>query len=254
MFGKFKKKKKYEPLNYDDRKWFENNMLWLNQEFPDPKIEERKVFTPTKDSFPIVWDKSEKSAMKVLEIIAQAMNINTDEIDLEFYDANIKEINSGAAPIFIHQDETNTDSSGIFLEKNEFGKYTIAINKENLSSPDSLIATITHELSHVKLLGEQRIEENDEIITDLCTVFFGFGIFNANTSFQFHSSNDRWGYKQLGYMKIEEWAYALALFTFMRYEDAPEWSKYLNNTIKRDFDKALIYLIENKDEIFKFND
>jgi hypothetical protein len=92
------------------------------------------------------------------------------------------------------------------------GKYSISLDEALLEKPESLIATIAHELSHVKLLGEKKLEQNDEMLTDFTTVFFGLGIFNANCAFQFYKQNDRWGYSNLGYLKIEEWAYALALF------------------------------------------
>ncbi|MEX0966516.1 MAG: hypothetical protein WD077_04710 [Bacteroidia bacterium] len=134
------------------------------------------------------------------------------------------------------------------------GKYHIALDRGNLQRPEILVATIAHELAHVKLLGEKKLETNDEYLTDLTTVFFGLGIFNANSCFQFYQSGARWGYNQLGYLRQEEWAYALALLAFMREEQNPEWSNFLCTSIKSDFKKSLKYIFENKNQIFNFDD
>ncbi|MBY0426096.1 MAG: hypothetical protein K2Q22_10700, partial [Cytophagales bacterium] len=86
-------------------------------------------------------------------------------------------------------------------------------------------------------------------LTDLTTIFFGFGIFGANTAFQFYQGNDRWGYSKLGYLTQEEWAYGLALWAYLRNEPKPEWIKFLNVTVKKEFEKCLIYIIENKEAL-----
>jgi len=56
---------------------------------------------------------------------------------------------------------------------------------EVLKDPINLIATLVHELSHIILLGEGGLEENDEELTDLNTIAMGFGIFTANSTFKF---------------------------------------------------------------------
>ena len=59
----------------------------------------------------------------------------------------------------------------------------ISIETGQLKNPISLIATISHELAHHILLGENRIEENDELLTDLTAITYGFGIFIGNSRF-----------------------------------------------------------------------
>jgi len=58
MFNFLKSNKKHEPLDKKRRKYFENNFLWLMQEFPEPKFEERRILTPTTADFPRKWNKS----------------------------------------------------------------------------------------------------------------------------------------------------------------------------------------------------
>ncbi len=254
MFNLFKAKKPFEPLDYEQRKYFENNLLWLNQEFPEPPIEKRKVFRPTYIDFPIQWENSEENAKQVLRIVAENMQIDLNEIEIDFYDNGIKEINMGTSTIFLETDTDIPEASGFYHGKNQNGCYQISLDRGNLDKQSSVIATIAHELSHVKLLGQKNMEVNDEQLTDLATVFFGFGIFNANSAFQFFQQRDRWGSRNLGYLTQEEWAYTLALLAFIRYEDKPDWSEYLNATIKADFEKSINYILENEETIFKFDD
>lgn len=254
MFNFLRSNKKYVPLEKELRKYFENNFLWLMQEFPEPKIEERKILTPTIEDFPIKWNKTKENAFEVLNVVCKNMQIDPTAIELDFHENGIKEIDIGSSVIFMEPDPENPEAAGLYQNEKVEGRYRISLDETLIEKPETLIATIAHELSHVKLLGEKQLDQNDEMLTDFTTVFFGLGIFNANSAFQFYNQPDRWGYSNLGYLKIEEWAYALALFAFIRHEDDPEWKQYLSKTIKSDFEKSLRYMIDNEEEIFKFDD
>ena len=251
MFNFLNKNKKSEPLNYELRKYFEQSFLWLNQEFASPLIKDRKILTPTQDSFAIKWDKTRDNAYSALEIISQNMQIQLSDLELNFYSNGLKEIDMGNNIIFLQNDKNYEEAAGLYYGKNKNGKYEIALDEALLENPLNLIATIGHELSHVKLLGEKEMDYTDEMLTDFTTVFFGLGIINANCCFEFIQQSDRWGYNKLGYLRYDEWAYSLALFAFAREEDSPEWKKYLGKTILKEFDKSLNYMISNEVEIFK---
>jgi hypothetical protein len=254
MFNFRKSKKKYEPLDLELRKYFENNFLWLIQEFPEPTIESRRILTPSTSDFPIKWNKSRENANEALQVICDQMQVDPKVIELDFHENNPKEIDMGTSVIFLESDPDNTEAVGLYHKDPASGIYIISLDESLLERPDCLIATIAHELSHVKLLGEKNLEQNDEMLTDLTTVVFGLGIFNANCAFQFYNQIDRWGHSNLGYLKIEEWAYALALLAFIRHEDEPPWKQFLSKTIKSDFEKCLRYMIENEGEIFEFDE
>lgn len=250
----FKSKKAYEPLDYELRKYFENNILCLIDFFPESPLENRKVFLPTQDDIPINWNKSKEDAIEALKIVSEAMRIDPDEIELDFYSEGMTELSTGTFPLFLENDTEEDLTAGLYFDKNTDGKYVVAINETNFGNPDALIATLAHELCHIKLLGEKKMEENDEHMTDLATVFFGFGVFSSNASFQFSQEYDRWGYRSTGYLNYDEWAYSLALFAFLRYEENPAWSEFLNPTIKKEFHRCLQYMVNNEEEIFKFKE
>ncbi len=112
------------------------------------------------------------------------------------------------------------------------------------------MATLAHEFAHIKLLGENRLDFNDESLTDLTTVVFGCGIFNAKSSFKEFKSFDGYGHNTLGYLKQREWGYALALYSFYRNEEKPDWIKFLSPNLKSDVKKGLDFVHANTDKVF----
>lgn len=111
-----------------------------------------------------------------------------------------------------------------------------------------MIATIAHELSHFILLGENRIEENDEYLTDLTAIAYGFGIFLGNSRFQ-HSkfqniSHSGWQMSSQGYLPEQVIAYAMVWLSNYRGEST-EYNKYLNKEMSKFFSQNAEYLQRN---------
>ncbi len=94
------------------------------------------------------------------------------------------------------------DAAGYYWKDD---KEIVAIEASNLGDPMALVGTIAHELAQCRLLGEKRITSeavDHESLTDLTTVFFGMGIFNANSSFRFsqwtRGNSYGWGASKFG--------------------------------------------------------
>jgi hypothetical protein len=254
MFGLFSNNKNIVcPLDQEMRLWMENSILWLATQFGQDAILSKRVLTPTQDDFPIRYDGSQTSLITTAEIVAKQMDINLDEVNLQTYDENIKAFEGGMGNRFfteVDKDSQEKLAAGLYFDKNADGKYDIFIEQQNLSQPENLVATIAHEFSHIKILGEKRLDFNDELLTDLTTVIFGVGIFNANASFRFHQGYDGWGHNSIGYLKQQEWGYALALYAFYRQEENPLWTKHLTKNLQSDFKKSEAYIFANQEKVF----
>jgi len=85
------------------------------------------------------------------------MQLDPNLIELDFYDNGLKEINTGPSFIFIESDPNYPEAAGLYHHEKVDGKHSISLDEALLERPDSLIATIAHELSHVKLLGEKNL-------------------------------------------------------------------------------------------------
>jgi hypothetical protein len=253
MFQLFKKKvvcSVPEPI----REWMGAAFVWLRADFGDEVLLHKKVFVPHFSDFPIQYDGQKEAALKTLEIVAKQMDVVLDNIVLEIYSEGETEINTGSLfgdKLYINQEKGAGRSGGLYWGKDETdGKYHIGLEMKALSEPEKIVATLAHEIAHIKLLGEGRLDENNEHLTDLTTILFGFGIFNANAAFTFRKDSNSWGYSKLGYFTQSQWAYALALQAYLRGEYQPEWIKYLALDIKADFKNNIQFMLQNEDKLF----
>lgn len=254
MFGLFSKKQNNEcPIDPEMRLWMENAFLWLATQFGHDNIATKQILFPTPEHFPIRYDGSKESLMKTAEIVARQMEIDVDIINLDIYEQTIQEFRGDLGHRIwteVDKDSGESLSAGLYFDKNNQGKYEILIEKKNLIDPDNLVASLAHEFSHIKILGERRLNFNDEGLTDLTPVVFGLGIFNANSAFKEHKSFDSYGHRSIGYLKQREWGYALALYAYFRQEENPDWIKYLTPNIKSDFKKSMNFIYDNTDKVF----
>jgi hypothetical protein len=254
MFGLFSKKQKPEcPIDPEMRLWMENAFLYLATQFGHDNIATKPMLQPTPEHFPFQFDSSKESLINTAEIVARQMEIDINEINLETFEQNIQEFGSDFGHRIwteVDNDSDNTLAAGLYFDKNDQGKYDILIEQKNLSDPESLVATLAHEFAHIKLLGEKRLDFNDESLTDLTPVVFGLGIFNANSSFKEHKSFDSYGHNSLGYLNQREWGYALALYSHFRQEENPEWIKFLTPNLKSDYKKSVEFIFTNLDKVF----
>lgn len=254
MFGLFSNKDNCEcPIDGRFRLWMENAFLWLIHQFGHENIISKPILLPTPEDFPVEYNGSKESMIKTAEIIAKQMEIDINSVVLENYQQNIQEFGGDMGyKIFTQVDKESDEklSAGLYFDKNEEGKYEILIETKNLNEPENLVATIAHEFSHIKILGEKRLDFNDEALTDLNTVVFGLGIFNANSAFKEHKTFYSYGHRSIGYLKQREWGYALALYSYYRKEQNPEWIQFLTSNIKSDFKKSRNFINANTDKVF----
>ena len=254
MFGLFSNKNDNVcPLDQEMRLWMENSFLWLATQFGQDTILSKKVLEPTPQDFPFRYDGSQTSLIKTAEIVAAQMDVNLEEVNLQTYDENIKAFDGEMGHrMFTEVDRDSKEklAAGLYFEINKNGKYDIFIEQQNLSQPENLVATLAHEFAHIKILGEKRLDFNDELLTDLTTVVFGLGIFNANASFRFYQGFDSWGHNSVGYLKQQEWGYALALYAYYKEEKSPGWVKHLTKNIQSDYKKSECYIYANQDKVF----
>lgn len=231
----------------------ENAFLWLATQFGHDNIRTKPILYPTQEHFPIRYEGSMESLIQTAEIVAKQMEIDFSEINLDIYEQNIQEFTGDFGHrIWTEVDKSSDEklASGLYFDKNDMGKYDILIEKKNLSDPENMVATLAHEFSHIKILGEKRLDYNDEQLTDLTPVVFGLGIFNANSAFKEHKTFDAYAHNSLGYLKQQEWGYALALYAYFRQEENSDWTKYLTANIRSDFKKSISFINANQNRVF----
>ncbi|GAO42741.1 hypothetical protein FPE01S_01_17590 [Flavihumibacter petaseus NBRC 106054] len=224
------------PVDEDVRIWIERYFQVLLEIFGKENTLGRKVLVPRRSDFPIRYDGSERAAHETLSIVATQMEVPVEQITLDFFEDHLGAITEGSP-------------GGLYWGKGEEGKFEISLVRRKLDDPEGMVAMLAHEIAHIKLLGENRIEENDELLTDLATIFFGLGVFSANAAFKAYYDYKYYGWSQAGYLTQMEWGYALALFAYIRGESQPFWANHLCDNVKADFIQGQNFIANNEEII-----
>ena len=120
-------------------------------------------------------------------------------------------------------------------------------------SPEQLIATFAHELSHYRL--ENAIapipggSDCAELATDLCTVHLGFGLFGANNAFVYKQTSSfdsqGWSYQRSGYLSEPMWTFANAAFVELIGAPPEAYAEFAKYSIAAGMKKNRAYLKAN---------
>jgi hypothetical protein len=237
------------PVTEDDKEWVEEYMLHLRDNFGAEHFDDIQTVLPNREFYNIDFTGTEEDAYFILEQTKIYMSIENDTIRLKFFSDSPLEMDDGTilTTPFDFNGTGYSGAAGTYEEKDN--RIIIAIERKKLKDPPALIATIAHELAHYILLGENRLEENDEYLTDLLVIVYGFGIFLGNIKFRQAALVGRgWEMSSIGYLPEQVIAYAMAWLCAFRKEE-PVWKDMLNASMLKYFNQSFEYIQKHPDKI-----
>src|SRR5688572_13076635 len=194
------------PVDPLAKRWIEQRLRWLNDEFGDDIWLNSPTVLPTNEFFPDVIQNTEDGARALVHRVAEYMCVASSLLDVQFF-------TDARQALFVNEHgHAIGNAAGLYSEGDE--RFVIQINREGMSDPMTLVGTIAHELAHVRLLGENRVSPDvfdNEMLTDLTVVFHGMGVFLANVPRNWESDNKTWPGTELirpEYMSLPMFAYA----------------------------------------------
>ena len=238
------------PVTSNDQEWTEDSLLWVKEQFGEDFLRTVSIKTPTTKYFNRKFKGTEEDATFAFERICEYMSVDPKTIYLSFY--GHEDIASNHR--LPHNVQSNKTPAGLYTEWPE-GYQEISLNLKDLNDPISIISTLAHEIAHVKLLGEKRISVNNEPLTDLLAVAFGFGIFHGNSVFLMKQWMDKgagmhgWSMKRKGYLPEQVIAYAMAWMASYQGDEECIWSKHLNKTMSGFFESSRAYIKKYPEKI-----
>jgi tetratricopeptide (TPR) repeat protein len=245
------------PVTGADKDWIERSMLWLIGEFGHDFLAQVRVILPTPEDFPDPFSGCKEDAQNLLNRVCDYMGVNPQRLQLEIYSESHDDLRA-ILPEGMTREWSHSGTAGHYRKHK--GKVLIGIEAAQLNNPMALVATIAHELGHELLLGERRItqdREDHEPLTDLLTVFFGMGVFTANSVFNFSQwtggGRQGWSARGQGYLTERMFGYALALFAWLRGESKPEWADYLEGDSREFYKQGAKYLEKTGDCLLSRN-
>jgi hypothetical protein len=236
------------PCDEAAKAWVERRLAWLCDEFTNHAFSGRDIVLPTPEFFPKGYDGSERSVRRLVKQVCEYMDVVPDFLKIKFFDTPqlllVNEQGHGVP----------TGAAGTFEETES--KFLIRLARSEFHDPIGLVGTIAHELAHARLLGERRISEgayDHELVTDLTVVFFGLGIFMANSPRAWYGQFSTWpgtNLKKPEYMTAAMFAYALAHLAWHRGEQKPPWAKHLRWHPRANLKQGIRYLWKTADSEF----
>ena len=195
--------------------WHADNFAWLIRQFGGAAgFAKSKLVLPMPGYFIADGEKGHAFALRIFDQIKAYCGMADWEVDLVADDNPLA-------------DEASLAGAKIAPQKHALGTFGVAGNRIVISyvpallkRPDHLIATLAHELAH-DLLATTREPppcepDETEFLTDLASVFLGFGVFLANGRFRFEAlqsgTTHGWRMAHSGYLPEADLIFALALF------------------------------------------
>jgi len=231
--------------------WLYEHFLWLERTLPAKGGDfTHRMILPTKEFFPDRFHQDHQSAVVVFDRVKALMGIQEWRCSLEPQVPGNREVNDRLASSGVLGSQSSNDAAGTFSIPEDGVVITYAPHL--LKNPVALVATMAHELCHY-LLATVKEEppatwSELEPLTDLCAVAEGFGVFLANSAFQFSqwSSSDQhgWGFERLGYLSEEELGFATAVFCVRNGIDAGIAARTLKPNPREVYCDALDFVVE----------
>lgn len=231
------------PITPDDRRWIENSFAWFGEQLGGDIVRQRPVILPTGEFFPKEyvpdWDGIEELMVRV----CQWMDIDRGSVLLDIYAED-------EVPQFGFGTHRSDGTAGQLEWDEATRRWVVAVNQNMLGDPTAVVAVMAHESAHIHLFGAGRVdpevEEDNEPLTDLLAIYYGFGVFVGNSAFRSdqtdHGTTATWSAKRLGYLPEPMIAYALALTALAKQQTNPDWIDHLAYGIRKPFENSLAYL------------
>jgi hypothetical protein len=178
------------PVGVAEQAWIEASMHWFAGQFGTETVL-RDVVLPTSDLFP---DADIGTPEQIGAMVARIHDLMSVDPSQQLLVRLFGDSGDEAA-------EKSRRTVGHYHTEN--GRAVIGLDRREASDPAILVAIIAHELCHVRLLGENRItaaRKDHERLTDLLTIYLGFGIFTTNAALSFSEDPRGWSIQPRGDM------------------------------------------------------
>lgn len=228
-----------------DRKtaeWIVDRLGWILETFAQEKsIHATELVLPLPGYFSFDASSPEARAEQIFRRTAEYCGVANWEVDLVPFDRHL----SQEVGTFWRLQPLSDAPAGTFSLSPGSNRPQISYAADLVEKPVALIATFAHEISHLILMSRPRPEwiadEEEELLTDLFAVYLGFGVFLANSAFDFeqNSSFDRqgWSSSRQGYLSENSLLFATALFLCIQGQQHLDTSAIKPHLRKR-FEKA----------------
>ena len=238
------------PILSDEDFYFQiETYKWLLKNFGGKDFfEKTELVLPTKTYFKTLADDPHEVAVEIFDAVKKYAGMEDWPCILE---AQEEDIETKVAPTIVMENVPDNPLGTFRVVDDE--NIVITYNPNLLGDPSRLVATLAHELAHYLTSTASDDPpggwDNCEFVTDIAANYLGFGIFMANSTFNFKQYADvdsqGWEYQRSGYLSEAEHVFALALFLALTGRSTKDALPYLKPNLARLLKKAAKQITSN---------
>lgn len=224
------------PVDARMKVWIEVRLAWLAEQLGTDRLFRTPILSPAQPDF-FGAARRQLSVRDVLERICQTLQLDPRQIRLQFDPDH--ELPAAAARAEFHG-----------------GDVQLSVAESRRHDFQSLVAALVHELARCRLQQDRvlvGVEHDEELLVELSTVLFGYGIFAANVVIQEANEqiggNFQWWMGRQGHLTARDYGYALALLAWLRGERKPAWQRDLRLDARVSLRQSLRYLYRTDDTL-----
>jgi len=229
-------------LDPDDEAWQLETWRWFAEQFGP--VRDRALITPSRKFFPPTESNGEARVQHIFDCTKQLAGMSDWHCKLI---AQPRRAELKVGDVTSLKAISHPPAGTFAFDGNEA---VISYDPAGADDPLKLIATFIHELAHYRLAAVRAEapggDDVHEYTTDLMTVYFGFGIFGANSAFNFSQYRDvmsqGWQYSRHGYLGERGLIFALAIFLELKGQSSEDARPFLKAHLLADLAKARKYL------------
>ncbi|WP_249998264.1 hypothetical protein [Actinoplanes sp. M2I2] len=234
------------PVAADEQEWIDGRMARFLERFGTSWLGS-PVILPTAEFFPGAYTGTEQDMRRAVVAVCGFMGVDDSRIFVKFPEAISREAGtarrwtrvagtSSMSPAATSADTyTRSDAPSSYRRIGRNAR--ISLDPTLGRHPLLLLATIARELAYDRLLtGKGRLVNRElQPVSELLTVFLGFGVITANAAFEFSHTTDQdsrrgqWSASRLGLLTEPMYGYALARYAMMRGEPRPDWARFVDS-------------------------
>lgn len=194
-----------------DQEWIVSRLAELLRERGSKQFLDGPIFEPTSEFFPDEWRADERSVRRLLRRVMQHAGLADFPFELTMYEHGEEDYGLDLHLEHVHH---VGDAAAWFAGLDDDGTAHFGVARENLQDPEALVAIVCHEVAHAFRARHGLTyfdEAEDELLTDLTTVFLGFGLITTNLTRRYRTRREGSETKAGGYLSPVAMSFAVAV-------------------------------------------
>jgi hypothetical protein len=199
-----------ELLALEEREWLLDALRELVARCGSKAFMTAPILEPTARDFPYPFEPDVRGVRVLLQRLLTCAGLGSLGVELEAFSQpdEVRELDArGGRKAWGHQ------STAAWFAGIRYGRCQFGIARERIREPETLVATLCHEVAHAwrsvqELVVEDRVVE--ERLTDLTTVYLGFGLLTTNCAHTYRVESELTGGAATGAIAVTSWSHSRA--------------------------------------------